>query len=99
MALLKVILIIVFIIIGIAGWSMLMINSVYGHESDGFVHSSRTGLCVRIKPCPSIGMNLWSIDSDNDKVVDGCKLVLFTHGKFHQRELPVVDGTCQCPGD
>ena len=75
---------------------IFVVSTAIAHESNGFKHDSQIGPAIGISRC-GLGVQLWWIDKDNDGEIDGCSLVIFNHGKFHQKEIPITNGECVCP--
>lgn len=68
----------------------------FSHELNGFKHESHIGPAIGAAHC-GYGIDIWWLDRDEDGVIDGCALLIFSHDKFHVKEIPMIDGKCKCP--
>lgn len=68
----------------------------YAHESAGYEHQvGKSGMMVGQGPC---GMStMWYHDDTEDGEVNRCSQMMLVHGQVHVKDIPIVDGTCECP--
>ena len=68
----------------------------WAHEEYGYKHTTQVGPAISGRHCPG-NTQVWAVDDDGDGKVDRCVSLIFAHEAFHVRQLPLVDGKCQCP--
>jgi hypothetical protein len=85
----------------IAAALILMANLAFAHEPNSFLHlegERHIGPHIMsARWCPgSDKYQMWSVDTNGDKVADECYLVFGEHNKVHYKNVNVVDQTCVC---
>ncbi len=75
---------------------LLFATPAIAHEYGGYKHmKGNTGPIIGQGYCQD-GIQLLWIDYNSDGIPDVCKKTIFSHGVLHVKEIPPVDGKCEC---